>query len=124
MYTKPKGVIPESCATIPAACAWLGIALLAGCGDSNIEELGEIHYRLPRIHGMELPYHLPPRIQVPPATGEPSPPVTDAPPSQSPEVGTEEALRQLEYAEPNVDQNVESGSVVPTSPTTSPNELD
>jgi len=40
------------------------IAMLPGCsGSASQEEVGEIHYQLPRIPGMEIRYHLDPMMQ-------------------------------------------------------------
>lgn len=47
-----------------ASFALGSLALLPGCsGSASQEELGEIHYQLPRIPGMEIRYHLDPMMQ-------------------------------------------------------------
>lgn len=44
-----------------------GLILIPGCGRSaSQEELGEIHYHLPPIDGMETRYYLPPLMQAKP----------------------------------------------------------
>jgi hypothetical protein len=41
-----------------------GLVILPGCsGSTSQEELGEIHYHLPRIDGMETRYYLEPMMQ-------------------------------------------------------------
>ena len=64
---------------------FLALASLAGCdGAASQEELGEVHYRLPRIDGMETRYVLPPQLKANsarPAAESPASPAQETAPS-------------------------------------------
>lgn len=98
--------------------------VVAGCGGPSAEELGEVHYKFPRIEGTETRYYLPPQLQAKSAldTGAPSvspeaEPSTDATPAaEVPASQPAETEVKPEAEVPPAEAATEAPSAAPTQP--------